>query len=655
MNNHFDSSIVFDELFKNEVIYVVDKKYNVVFASEGAIDLFREYNSSKESPIDTKCYMAFKKKDKPCKNCRTNSISGNEANQSYTMWDTETERSRQHIVCKRYTKDNNTYIIHHLYDLELLNWMEEYSQKIIDNSVESIVVTDLNGIVISINPAFERKMGYTAKDVEGKKNNIFYLNPGDADYVTNHVRNNGKIENYTVAVITKYNRKRCIEINAWIIDKGKKKVILRVSRFLESAEILKSIIKITQNVLLTLEPGNLNIIVEETAKLLNSEYCAIYLTSNNEKELVLQAAFDSDYFEKAKDIIYKLNWNPKTNDEFDGITSWVATRRRVFEANDWNDIIKHPAHKGKLEKIYSDDFGSDFKNMYAIPLILKDKVKGVFRIENKIETNKYSEVDKEIFELMGKYIMLFLEEQKQLRKAVLAHIAHMTRSPIAEAIMNLSLFSNKEILAKMSNHEFSEAMRIIKNAMMQANITTTNLIIWSLDIDMTKGEWSSKKSIKIRNIVTKLTRSFESFTTDVKFNINMKGNLFLSVSEITKLEIILQNVIHNSIKYSRNEKIVENIDISGKRTDGSYLIRIRDYGEGMSKKDLENIWQEFHKGESSKIDRLKYGSVRGLGIGLASIKKICSETGWQPDLESKLGRGTTFSLKIQMEEFDYEQ
>ena len=75
---------------------------------------------------------------------------------------------------------------------------------------------------------------------------------------------------------------------------------------------------------------------------------------------------------------------------------------------------------------------------------------------------------------------------------------------------------------------------------------------------------------------------------------------------------------------------------------------------GMSKSDLNKIFNEFSKGEDSKISRENYGSFRGLGLGLSSVKKISDEMKWQPMLTSEKGKGTTFILKIPIKGAEYE-
>lgn len=639
-----DHKSLLNQILYNELIYVVDKHFKVVYANEKAIEFFQQLNNSSGTPNGTICYESFRKRDKQCENCYANDFFSSLENKPIKMPDFKYNSTYNQITFKRYEENGEIYVIHHLIKSDLLGWMIEYSEKVINSIKEAVVVTDLNGIIISVNKTFEKKMGYTKQEVIGTSNENFYLNQSEAFEFTEKIKSLGKYENNNINVKTKYGTIRNIEISGYLLKKGEGNFIVRVSKFLEMNEILKSIINITESITTAYEPEKLTyLIVKETARLLDSRYCSLYLVSDDNTRLELKAAYDDEYMKHAKDIYYELNWDEKDESKMDGITSMVALKEKEFNANSWDEIEKHPAHAGKLNLVYDKLSNKNtFINMFAIPLFLGDVVRGVFRIESKLDGSDYSNVDIETFELMGTYLMLVLEEQNRLKKTLLEHIAHLTKSPIAVCIVNLTLLSNENSLKTMSNHEIAEVMRIIKNALLQANMTITNLIVWSANSERTAE--ATVKEINIIQLVLKITRSFEAFIPNIRFKTKVQGSLPLSIPDQVKLEIVLQNVIHNSIKYSN--QIYNNIIIIGKKHNDHYEITIRDHGIGIPKKDMLNIWKPFHKGENVAYDSTKYGSVRGIGIGLPSVKKICNESGWVPDISSEEGHGTLFSLKI---------
>jgi two-component system phosphate regulon sensor histidine kinase PhoR len=70
-------------------------------------------------------------------------------------------------------------------------------------------------------------------------------------------------------------------------------------------------------------------------------------------------------------------------------------------------------------------------------------------------------------------------------------------------------------------------------------------------------------------------------------------------------------------------------------------IRVRDEGEGISERDRARIFDTFVRG-SDDLTRL----VKGAGIGLSLVRHIVSAHGGRVDCESRVGRGTTFSVHL---------
>ena len=66
-------------------------------------------------------------------------------------------------------------------------------------------------------------------------------------------------------------------------------------------------------------------------------------------------------------------------------------------------------------------------------------------------------------------------------------------------------------------------------------------------------------------------------------------------------------------------------------------INIQDHGIGIDKEDLPHIFERFYKGKNSSED--------SVGIGLALSKSIIEKGNGYVSVESKVGRGTKFTIK----------
>ena len=151
----------------------------------------------------------------------------------------------------------------------------------------------------------------------------------------------------------------------------------------------------------------------------------------------------------------------------------------------------------------------------------------------------------------------------------------------------------------------------------------------------------SSKSISSVNISEFLKKIREILSTDIIIhNVTFDADIS-DHSEImynpAYLESILLNFISNAIKYRHPERDPL-ITVSFKRTDEGPLLTIQDNGLGIDldkhRKNLFGMYKTFHENEDSK------------GIGLYITKNQVESMGGSIDVESDLGKGTTFRILL---------
>lgn len=107
------------------------------------------------------------------------------------------------------------------------------------------------------------------------------------------------------------------------------------------------------------------------------------------------------------------------------------------------------------------------------------------------------------------------------------------------------------------------------------------------------------------------------------------------------LERALLNLVSNAIKYTREGSIL----LCARRRGGTVKIQVIDTGIGIEPKYLNAVFDDFFQVGNPERNR-----ERGLGIGLAIVRRLCDAMNWQLDVRSAVGRGTTFSLTVPMAE-----
>ena len=104
------------------------------------------------------------------------------------------------------------------------------------------------------------------------------------------------------------------------------------------------------------------------------------------------------------------------------------------------------------------------------------------------------------------------------------------------------------------------------------------------------------------------------------------------------LAMVLVNLLDNAVKYTGDEK---RIDLRARDASGRVFISIQDNGIGLSKSERKNVFRRFYQ-----VDQKLSRSRGGCGLGLALVQHIVEAHGGRVDVNSQLGRGTTFTVSV---------
>jgi signal transduction histidine kinase len=104
------------------------------------------------------------------------------------------------------------------------------------------------------------------------------------------------------------------------------------------------------------------------------------------------------------------------------------------------------------------------------------------------------------------------------------------------------------------------------------------------------------------------------------------------------LALLVRNLIDNAIRYShRGGRVLVEVDADGTEV----TLRVTDTGIGIPSRDISRIFERFYR-----VDRARSRETGGTGLGLAIVKHVVENHGGELDVESELGRGTTFRIRL---------
>ena len=104
------------------------------------------------------------------------------------------------------------------------------------------------------------------------------------------------------------------------------------------------------------------------------------------------------------------------------------------------------------------------------------------------------------------------------------------------------------------------------------------------------------------------------------------------------LTLLVRNLIDNAVRYSHEgDKVQVEVDSEGDEV----RLRVTDTGIGIPSRDISRIFERFYR-----VDRARSRETGGTGLGLAIVKHVVDNHGGSLEVESELGRGTTFRVTL---------
>jgi signal transduction histidine kinase len=98
---------------------------------------------------------------------------------------------------------------------------------------------------------------------------------------------------------------------------------------------------------------------------------------------------------------------------------------------------------------------------------------------------------------------------------------------------------------------------------------------------------------------------------------------------------VITNLLSNALRHAPGALIEVRVDAT---SDGAVLV-VRDHGPGISPADKERVFERYAQGSAGK-------SAGGFGLGLWITRHIVEALGGSIELDSELGRGATFKVRL---------
>lgn len=237
-------------------------------------------------------------------------------------------------------------------------------------------------------------------------------------------------------------------------------------------------------------------------------------------------------------------------------------------------------------------------------------------------------------------VLVIAEDQTELlaleraRQEFLTNVSHELRTPLASIKLMLETVNDSgddeasKIFLPQVMGQVDRLTTLVQRLLEQARVESGELVLQVAEIDL-------------EEIARPIIQSFgpQAAAKDVNVELRSVRPAIVEADE-QRLSQVFVNLIDNALRFTPSGGAVTvTLDVE----DGYALVCVTDTGMGIPYKDLPYVFERFYV-----ADRSRTRGASGAGLGLSIVKQIVEAHHGTVSVESTLGSGTTFSVRIPM-------
>ena len=252
--------------------------------------------------------------------------------------------------------------------------------------------------------------------------------------------------------------------------------------------------------------------------------------------------------------------------------------------------------------------------IYATPIIYEDKIQRVVIVCHDITS---------------------LKQLEKLKTDFVANASHELRTPVA----SIKGFAETLLVGALEDKDVAERFIAIihKEAERMSKLINDLLDLSRLEI---KNLEIKKSLVNVEKLVEESVSYLaeQARKKNIKIEIKTEKQLPQIYANREMLKRAFLNLIDNGIKYTPQGG---SINITAFSQDGYVIIKFADTGIGIPQEDLPRIFERFYR-----VDKARSNKFKGTGLGLSIVKHIIEQHQGAVEVESEVGKGTTFIVKL---------
>lgn len=221
-----------------------------------------------------------------------------------------------------------------------------------------------------------------------------------------------------------------------------------------------------------------------------------------------------------------------------------------------------------------------------------------------------------------------LERLFRSQQRFLADVSHELRTPLT------SVRGNLDLMRRMGEYD-PEAMVVIQEEMERMTRLVGDLLL--LARADSGGLPLQRQPVELDNILFEVHRQVDRLEKSVELELTDVDQVSV-LGDSDRLKQLMLNLVDNAIKYTPSGGMVS---LSLSKQNGWANLSVSDTGIGIPPEDIPHVFDRFYR-----VDKARNRSQGGSGLGLAIAKWIVQAHGGNIQVESQVGEGTIFTVRL---------
>ena len=241
-----------------------------------------------------------------------------------------------------------------------------------------------------------------------------------------------------------------------------------------------------------------------------------------------------------------------------------------------------------------------------------------------------------VFFIYSIFVILRQKQLSELQTDFINNMTHEFKTPIATINVSTEVLQQNELIR--ADPRLNRYAGIIKDQVMRLNTQVEKVL------QVAKSERESmplqSELIDLEELLLDIGPSIEIKVQEKpggRLTYDIQTQKTMVVADRLHLTNILHNLVDNAVKYSKDAPEITLSLIS--HSPNQVRLSISDKGIGIPHEHQKRVFDKFFRVPKGNVH-----DVKGFGLGLYYVKRVCKEHRWQVELESAPGKGSTISI-----------